>query len=305
MGDYRYLDDQMLTISKLTSAGAERKSLSSWYFDGARRCQRPKAIEMLSRPQIVRGRTVDVDRLAPSEIPLFVDAHVRCRKCEACLRQRRQLWLRRMQSEVVHSQRTWFGTLTLSPDRHYYYHELARRLGEVRLVDIDTLNDEERFAYRCRAIGAEVTRFLKRVRKNGLCHFRYVLVYERHLSGNPHMHLLIHEGHNSPPIKKRLLHACWHDGFSSWKLVQTEATYYVAKYLAKDASTRVRASLLYGQGGLAGGTKVSPLARPDGIASCKTQRDETTPSPTPIQGARSAPGEAGPGLSAPTNGDEE
>lgn len=80
--------------------------------------------------------------------------------------------------------------------------------------------------------------------------FRFLAVFERHKDGFPHLHLLIHE--QGQPLTKSAIQAEWRLGFSQCKLVDQgpKAAFYVAKYLGKDAATRIRASVRYGNGAL-------------------------------------------------------
>lgn len=97
-------------------------------------------------------------------------------------------------------------------------------------------------------ISKEITKYFKRLRKSGL-KFRYVLVTEAHKDGYPHYHALVHEV--SAQIPKQKLEEQWPFGFTTFRLVKDmKAAYYIAKYLAKDARTRIRASQGYGQSGL-------------------------------------------------------
>lgn len=180
--------------------------------------------------------------------PAFVKYDIRCRRCEACLRHRMRLWTARAMDETRVSSRTWFGTLTVAP---------AHRFSAIMKADLAqhaskgrpwlSLSDAEQFQKICDQLQPEVTRFLKRVRKNK--RFRYLLVSEEHKDGFPHFHMLLHEvGIN---ITKRELDSQWALGFSQWRLVDgndMRQVSYVCKYLSKSALTRVRASLRYGRG---------------------------------------------------------
>jgi len=171
----------------------------------------------------------------------------RCRQCPQCLRTRAALWRGRARSEIADAPgRTWFGTLTLTP--HWQFRAkcearsmYARRGG----VDFDRVPAKEQFTVLCRIIGREVTLYLKRLRKNSGARIRYVLVFEAHKSGDPHMHILLHEA--DVPLRHKLLADQWRLGFSKFNLVQdTRAAAYVCKYLSKSAIARIRASVNYG-----------------------------------------------------------
>lgn len=113
------------------------------------------------------------------------------------------------------------------------------------------LSPAEQFQARHQEISRDLTTWLKRVRKQSGARLRYLLVAEAHKSGLPHYHALIHERRFSVPVTERVLRHQWNLGFSKFQLVEgSEAAWYVAKYLAKDARARVRASVRYGNCGL-------------------------------------------------------
>ena len=173
----------------------------------------------------------------------------RCRKCENCLRHRARLWTARAIDEVKSSQRSWFGTLTLNPDEAFR-HTVKADLRASRRVSIplSQLSPEERTVAIAREVTPELTRWLKRVRKNSGALIRYLLVCEPHKSGVPHWHYLIHE--HQGRVSKRCLEQAWKLGFSHVRLVDGEKpAAYVCKYLAKSLLTRVRNSKFYGAEG--------------------------------------------------------
>ena len=180
-------------------------------------------------------------------VPVEIEA--RCRKCEGCLLHRRRLWTARAIDELKASQRSWFGTLTLSPESQWRMRlatdrRIRRRRGEL----LQQLEPAEQFKETVDTINREITLFLKRVRKQAGVPLRYLLVSEAHASGDPHFHIILHEP--SSPVRKSLLEKQWRLGFSHWRLVDTldsRSAYYACKYLSKDAQTRVRASVRYGQ----------------------------------------------------------
>lgn len=182
----------------------------------------------------------------PDQGPLPYKSAHRCRKCAGCLRHRRNLWVARAVAEISASNRTWFGTLTVEPHMRFKLEceaETRLRAGGEYLRD---LTPPEQFQYLANHLGKEVTRWLKRLRKKSK--LRYLLVFEAHKDGFPHVHLLLHE--TGEAIRKRDLEAQWNYGFSNWRLVEkgdTKPAWYVSKYLVKDALTRIRASQNYGQ----------------------------------------------------------
>jgi hypothetical protein len=156
---------------------------------------------------------------------------VQCRKCPRCLKLRAKLWRERAVHETVTANRTWFITFTVSPDHRYRLSLLAGSSEWSALWE---------------RVSAELTLSLKRLRKAGHA-FRYLAVGEAHKDGFPHVHMLLHE--RGAAITKRQIEAEWRLGFSRVKLIVGEparAAAYVAKYLAKDAASRVRASREYG-----------------------------------------------------------
>lgn len=114
-------------------------------------------------------------------------------------------------------------------------------------IDFDTLCKTKQFRARCSAIGVELTKWLKRIRKSSGALIRYCLVAERHKTGLPHFHILVHQCHDVT-ITKRQLQDAWRLGHSHFKLVAADdgASHYVSKYVGKDASARIRASRSYG-----------------------------------------------------------
>jgi hypothetical protein len=170
-----------------------------------------------------------------------------CRKCEPCLRSRSQLWAARARDETSIATRTWFGTLTLAPAQ-----ALQLRFGtEVQKAQqghtLGELSEDELFTAMSKGASAELTKWLKRIRKNSGAKIRYVLVCEKHKTGVPHWHVLIHEYDGK--VTKAKLEAAWRYGFSHFRLVERENTktaWYVCKYLGKSALARVRASQQYG-----------------------------------------------------------
>lgn len=189
-------------------------------------CHKPWPVTLASKqPERAFSESVDM-----STGKYFLDLETPCRKCEACLRNRRILWKRRMEIEIRKSFRTWFGTITINPH--------ARFMFSVR-------SGSRSYHASYGEISKEMTKYFKRLRKAGF-KFRYVLVAEAHKDGYPHLHILVHE--IATPIPKKRLQDEWPYGFTNFKLVNDlSAAHYVAKYLAKDARTRIRASQHYGQ----------------------------------------------------------
>lgn len=191
------------------------------------------------------GRAIHGTDMRPEV--LTVAAKVRCRRCGTCLKARSRLWTARALVECGQHARTWFGTLTVAPERRFW----ARLKAEQTLLaggwePWEALTSTERLRAIERELSPEVTRWLKRVRKASSASLRYLLVVEAHKDGFPHYHCLVHEAQGT--VTKRHLQEQWRYGFSKWNLVEGhKPAYYVCKYLNKSAQTRVRASRRYGQ----------------------------------------------------------
>lgn len=208
-------------------------------WDVSGRCQAPVAVELFSRHSGVIGKEVK---------PYMVELKTPCRRCGWCLMQRRWLWASRAKEEYELAERTWFCTMTFSPQQHYEAELIARN----EIYDFDSLSKVAKFSALVSVHGRELTRFLKRVRKNSRAPIRYLVVAEAHKSGLPHFHMLIHEPDALRPVRKEVLKDAWHGGFAKWVLMHdSRSAVYLCKYLAKDALTRVRASFHYGQGSIA------------------------------------------------------
>ena len=205
---------------------------------------------------------------------MFVRYHVRCRKCPPCLRARFRYWVAAAvdvtKTAMEEGNRTWFGTLTLKPDwqaelelrarakhptpnaswwDHTEPYEYRKRDGT--LVKGEGYVCDERFQALRAEFLHEVQKYWKRLRKAGHA-FKYFLVFERHKSGLPHAHWLLHE--QGARIKKADLQSQWPQGFTKVVLVggrskrsgpPEKAAFYVAKYLSKDVQSRQIASRLY------------------------------------------------------------
>lgn len=176
-----------------------------------------------------------------------IDLWVRCRRCHTCARARAALWRERARREVAAASRTWFGTLTLSPSSHHLIALRCRHRLNRGGTNFDALSDDEQFAERHREVSKELTKWIKRLRKNSGAKLRLIVVAERHKSGLPHYHALLHEV-NETPLRHAVLAKSWPMGFTNFKLVKdARAASYVTKYLSKAATERVRASAHYGR----------------------------------------------------------
>lgn len=242
--------------ARALEAGGTLASPGVVRWDIAGSCEDPKHAEVAGRipADFAAENPVQLETPQGQPVNLVIEMQVPCRKCPTCLRVRASLWRQRAFVECQRSARTWFGTLTVSPEEHYRaklaaaVHSKKRGLG-----DFEALSEGDQFKARHAVISREITRYLKRVRKVSGAPLKYLLVAEAHKSGLPHYHLLVHEQDPLRPIGERQLRQKWQYGFSRWKLVRAAsdlngkaAAGYVTKYLTKSNLARVRASVRYG-----------------------------------------------------------
>lgn len=262
--------------SRALLSGAEQHSSSYIEWKASGSCESPVYVEC--NTSTVGSVFADGGRLRTDRHTTEIWA--RCRKCAPCLRARAMYWRTQIRLETDAANRTWFGTLTLRPDEHFKALVRARLRLSRSGIDFDALSIDQQFGARHQVIGPDLTKFLKRVRKESAAKLRYCLVAERHKSGLPHYHLVVHEV-GGQPVRHKTLQGQWKLGFSNWKLVDVndsaKSAAYVAKYLSKCAEARVRASKRYGQLG-----RDLRSINIDGT-SCKTLEGGLDPSPPKIK----------------------
>ena len=230
------------------SQGSDAINVLIWNIAGD--CLAPVYREQVARPS---PKAIWIHRTRSSSGVYTMEQLVECRKCIPCLRLRALRWRMKVLTEMMRADgRTWFGTLTLRPSEQFRIAAQARlRLAKAG-ADFDTLSPERQFAELNREMTPEFKRFWMRVRKESKAPIRYMLVGERHKSGLPHWHYVLHEGSREWPVRAKVLNGQWaaRHGYSSVELVAQDdgpdAASYVAKYLAKEALVRVRASQGYG-----------------------------------------------------------
>lgn len=228
--------------------GSYRPNTRHVHWDVSGSCQSPVRLTLSSKESVLWKRV----------LPRMTDTlEVPCRKCEACLRKRAALWRFRAIREISEAERTWFATLTFKPEEHYRLEIMCgapKGMGGLG-ANLAGLSDDAKFPYLARMAGKELTRFLKRVRKNSGRPLRYLSVVEKHdsaatsneMRGRPHLHLLIHEQAGAP-IAWKCLDAAWTVGHSKFKLVaDIKGAMYLTKYISKEAGARIRASVNYGE----------------------------------------------------------
>lgn len=237
--------------SRALSHGATRiEGTNAFEWDVNAYCEEP-----LHRTLHARGSDREMRKQKWKVNPGSLTVHLQglpCRKCAKCRFIKQSKWTDRILRELSMSDRTWFVTLTLSPEEQHrvFMEELAYRNSRGwRDTDFDKEADEWRL--RCEGVSKLLTKFLKRVRKplagEDDVSFRYVAVTEPHKNGLPHLHLLMTERAGS--LTYRRICDRWTHGHSDASLVKDPvgAGKYVAKYITKDGSTRIRASVRYGE----------------------------------------------------------
>jgi len=245
---YQPLTRGYQTVGRLMEAGCcQRVSHTEFVADVSGRCERPKRVELRYRPEKREKRSIINVRAPVTAVPMFLDIVVRCRRCPPCLKQRRAIWRERMIAECAKYQRNWFCTLTYRPEAHFRNTLIAVDIAAKAGVDYYALNADDQFRYQCRVVTRDIQLFVKRLRKNSRADLRYIAVIERHKSGHPHVHMIIHEVDVLKPVRYAVLSGAWHDGFSRFKLCDERTSRYISKYLTKDYASRVQCSVSYGR----------------------------------------------------------
>lgn len=211
-------------------------------------CERPIEIDGIARKFSTEGRRLTYQ--------------VRCRKCSLCLQAKMRYWAaagyHQTRSALDAGKRTWFGTLTFSAE---WQARLANAAQEKWMIENSNSSEiptwwedqlcDHRFSLVRKEVVHELQKYWKRLRKAGH-KYKYLVAIERHKSGNPHIHWLLHEV--DAPIRKRHLQAAWPHGFTKIVIVggksrnsanAAKAAHYVVKYLSKSAQARQIASKGY------------------------------------------------------------
>lgn len=244
-----HLDRVLTLIGYALASGGRRLSLFRTEWDISGDCSDSYRTELHGRPSAPHGERTVLVGPKGWQTPQVLVIYTRCRRCHNCLRFRQRRWYGATIREVAAAPRTWFGTLTLNPQAHHVMLARARVKLAAQGVEFDRLNAHEQFVERHLQIGKELTKFIKRVRKNSGAKLRYLLIAEAHMSGLPHYHMLVHETHEGGSVRHRHLSEAWDFGFENFRLVDPEKTgnpAYLCKYLGKSLSARVRASQRYG-----------------------------------------------------------
>lgn len=243
-----HLDRVLHLTSRALALGAVRVSPMTVRWDISGDCRNSYTATLSGRAEADEGRYVLV-KPWKQNTPAVLEIITRCRKCPNCLWARQRRWYGAAMQETAMAPRTWFGTLTLSPEQQFIHVLKAQKRCADRAVNYHTLTVAEQFVERHNAIGQELTKYVKRVRKNSGAKLRFLLVAEKHKSGDPHYHMLVHETNHGGKVLHRHLSNAWHLGFENWRLsdpLKPKSATYLCKYLSKSAEARVRASQRYG-----------------------------------------------------------
>lgn len=216
----------------------------AYRWDLSRGCSCPKEVTYVGRPADGQNKRVTIGPGTAHTLELTVETP--CRRCDTCQARRAKHWSARAYTECMEATRTWFGTLTVRPDEHFLASVRATAEARRRGWKWEEMTDEQQFLLLHDQHSREITLYFKRLRKQTGVQVRYIAVVERHESGLPHYHLLIHE--QGAQVTYRQLSTNWRLGFTQFKIADVRASRYVAKYLSKAAGARVRASLRYGLG---------------------------------------------------------
>lgn len=273
MGVHPSYGELVALATKALEGGAQRDTLARFKWDISGGCESPIGFDLWARPEsdpdnrdaLWAGVRSDIRRtlireglIAPWRMRGFtwfpgrnhtlgVELTVRCRKCQWCLRARARQWRIKAELEMQRASRTWFCTFTLTPDMQFRALNEARDIDAKSGGDFEGNSSEDQFRKVCHVIGLDITRYVKRVRKQSGVPLRYLFVTEKHKSGLPHLHAVFHECDPTRPLRKAVLKEQWTLGYSQVKLADAGAAGYLCKYLTKSLATRVRSSLKYGE----------------------------------------------------------
>lgn len=170
-----------------------------WFVNAAMRCTAPVRFHWIARDSFGSA----------AKKPLVLEILFRCRSCKECERSNSRQWAARCGLEYERAARTWFGTLTLSPEQHAL---VDQWVADANLwPERSRLSDEqyEKALFRARAsiVGDQMNSWLAIVRDVAYLRqhkrelIRYLLVAERHASrdtavimrNRPHYHIVLHE----------------------------------------------------------------------------------------------------------------
>lgn len=227
--------------------------------DYSGRCERPIVIDRIGVGHDLLSRPIHGAEAAPvgfeREKAHTLSNLVRCRRCEACLKERRWMWTERAAKEWREATRTWLVTLTLRPGEHYKLATTTRKRLEAQGEDFDKIDPRRRLEESMVEYRDIMRRYVNRLRKGlvekgwPLVKFRYLWVPEPHKSGQIHFHMLLHETRDDMRIPKKRIEEMWGLGFVAAKEIKSEqGARYATKYLGKHHfEGRLAVSKFYGE----------------------------------------------------------
>ena len=177
--------------------GGRQVSTSSWEWDCSGGCENPVYMELEGRwdvPVNMPDEYRDVPEMEilwhegkfyfrdvwKRKLPLALQMQMPCRKCGPCLKRRAHHWRMRAENETRSAAVTWFGTMTCTPHHHAMASYAAERRLKSRGIPFSELSAEQQFLASVRELNLEITKYLKRVRKETGASLRYICVVEAH-----------------------------------------------------------------------------------------------------------------------------
>lgn len=149
--------------------------------------------------------------------------------------------------------RAWMLTCTVSPQQR----ELMVGRAYAAAGAPAAWSEDEKFLAAAPVVKREFHLMVKRIRKQtGLQanEFRYMGIIEKHKDGFPHLHAVLIETGTDCKLQQRVIRGQWHMGHSMAKVIKGEpedagrVASYVAKYVTKEALTRLMCSTGWGTG---------------------------------------------------------
>lgn len=132
MRKVRYIKDLRRLLAAALYDGAERVSDTTFRWNASGKCLDPVHFTLEGRaPEWMHidawgdgvplgiGSQAYPSREGFRDSMLFIDMTAKCRRCTWCLKRCASEWSIRARHEIRASTRTWFGTLTLTPQAHF------------------------------------------------------------------------------------------------------------------------------------------------------------------------------------------
>lgn len=233
--------------------------------EGATKCDNPIRLLICDLGRLPEATSYKhkCQRVLDRRYDRTIEMDCRCRSCGPCLLNRAREWAARSYVELSRASRAWFVTLTLNPGTRFRLTaQCALRASQQgpcfhgdkgdRGNDFDKFSPRKKSEWLSEELKPEVTRYIKRIRKESSALLRYICVTETHKDGTPHVHLLVYETPGNGSVSYRTLSRQWRRwglGICEPELVACErdSAWYVCSYISKGINGRVRASFSYGK----------------------------------------------------------